>query len=134
MSIKEEKGIDMEGIKMDRLYLDFCNENVSQIGLWNWEQERMAFGFYCYLSGLKETKQKMIKEFKEMIDKIRNKYSKLSENPEDYDSIVKGNYMEELLEELKSQVSNHSSPLIKEDEKPKTGEKSPVHAKKQLEK
>ena len=38
------------------------------------------------------------------------------------------------LKELKSQVSNHSSPLIKEDEKPKTGEKSPVHAKKQLEK
>jgi len=98
------------------------------------EEKLMSSEFY--LRGFEAGKQKMIEdeiEFLEQLNKLVVWHQSRSLLPYDWFD-YEGKRINQRLEELKSQVSNHSSPLIKEDEKPKTGEKSPVHAKKQLEK
>jgi hypothetical protein len=31
-----------------KLYIEFQQKNINQIGLWNWQEERDAFGKFCF--------------------------------------------------------------------------------------
>jgi len=66
MNTKEKELKKEIVINLPNLYKEFQEENIPQLGLWNWEQERDAFGIYCYIFGNKEAK----KEFKDAVEKF----------------------------------------------------------------